>query len=164
MPVSVFEQPQSSHSQLSTAIRDSLQTTNSSDDQYSCLNTQLESSTKHILLTKIDYEEINNYKLSQDKLKSKYIVLTPKINNHNLNKLILTTNNNNNDKPNGTSSGKSNQKKIYFIHYSIQLIFLTHGFFPFPSNFFYTIPIIPIPFKFKYTCFIYPQVKQHSFN
>lgn len=60
---------------LSSNLSNSLNSNNDLD-----LHNKLAASAKHVLINKIEFEEVNNYKSSFDQIKSKYIVLKAKSN------------------------------------------------------------------------------------
>lgn len=79
MPVSMC-----ADSTITTALRNnlssSLSNSLSSNNNDSDLHNKLAASAKHVLMNKIEFEEVNNYKSSFDQIKSKYIVLKAKSN------------------------------------------------------------------------------------
>lgn len=92
MPVSVV--CESTANAVNAALRESLGGGNfgaddskkldAANDGEDSLQSKLVASAKRVLLTKIEYEEVNNYSQSVlDSLKSKYIVIKPSENNGN---------------------------------------------------------------------------------
>lgn len=80
MPVSMC----AADSTITTALRNNLSSNlsnslNSNNNDLD-LHNKLAASAKHVLMNKIEFEEVNNYKSSFDQIKSKYIVLKAKSN------------------------------------------------------------------------------------
>lgn len=135
MPVSVV----CDSSAVTAAIRDSLATSASnggcskSGDDSQTLQNKLVASAKRVLLTKIEYEEVNNYSQAVlDTLKSKYIVLKPS-GSGKLNHSAATGDVNNKDANHSTPSGPRdpNQlpqpKKILFPRQNVQIGWKSFG-------------------------------------
>lgn len=75
MPVSMFD------STITTALRNNLSSNSSSSNNNELdLHNKLAASAKHVLMNKIEFEEVSNYKSSFDQIKSKYTVLKAKSN------------------------------------------------------------------------------------
>lgn len=139
MPVSLVCESQTD---LSSAIRSSLSTglnngthngLNSMSSDSNSIQNQLVASAKRALLSKIEYEEVNNYNNSvQDTIKSKYIVLKPPTSTSSTPSATVTSSassNNVKSMVNGSGMDKSNNSTgncsfVFFFSYDLYFIFI----------------------------------------